>query len=156
MIMTTVEHYMLFSDSLTNLHIVSGDHSLLFVFFSVTLCTADFYFDFHVAVAMKNRSPAYRDHNMSTTSADESFDASYPPESPTERAIEHSHIIRKEIREEEPEPRVIKPSEKVTRPSENGPRKEENDRPVSEVFVGKKIHVISFVSHTPSKRCHSC
>lgn len=104
---------------------------------------------------MKNRSPAYRDHNMSTTSADESFDASYPPESPTERAIEHSPIIRQEIREEEPEPRVIKPSEKVTRPSENGPRKEENDRPASEVFV-EKIHVISFVSHTPSKRHWSC
>ena len=34
MIMTTVEHYMLFSGSFTNLHIVSGDHSLLSFFFS--------------------------------------------------------------------------------------------------------------------------
>ena len=97
---------------------------------------------------MKHRSPAYRDPNMSTTSADESFDA-YPPESPTERAIENSRIIRKEIREEEPEPMVIRPSEKVTRPSENGPRREENDRPVSEVFLKKNtwydFHAIQMV-----------
>lgn len=63
---------------------------------------------------MKHRAAPYRDPNMSTTSADESFDA-YPPESPTERAVENSRIIRQEIREEESEiesePRVIRPPE---------------------------------------------
>ncbi|KAK7099899.1 band 4.1-like protein 1 [Littorina saxatilis] len=69
---------------------------------------------------MKNRLPTIRDPNMSTTSADESFE-DYPPASRTVRAVENSHIIRQEIKEEQ-EPRVIKPAE-------NGTRREE--RPVT-------------------------
>ena len=104
------------------------------------MCKVDFGLS-HCAVGrLKGNEQFYRDPNLSAT-ADESFDT-YPPESPTERTVEHSRIIRQEIREEEPEPIMIKPAEKDVRPiekgsrsSENGPRKAVDDRPASEVFI---------------------
>nr|KAG5713967.1 hypothetical protein BaRGS_020295 [Batillaria attramentaria] len=75
------------------------------------------------SLPLKQRAPAYRDPNMSVTSADESFDLNHPMESPTDRAFENRRVIRQEIREEEPSP-------KVNRPSESG--REENGRAVTE------------------------
>ncbi|XP_076440876.1 band 4.1-like protein 3 [Babylonia areolata] len=74
---------------------------------------------------MKNRTAPARDPNMSTTSADESFDA-YPPESPSERVVQNSRVIRQEIREEDSELESVEPPRVIRPPSENGPYREEN------------------------------
>ena len=155
MIMTTVEHYMLFSGSFTNLHIVSGDHSLL-SFFSQShyvqlISTLIFMLqwpwrtDRQPTVTTTWAPPVLTSHLMPPTLR------SHPQNVP-------SNTVPSSDRKYERKNQSLEWSS----PLKKSPGPQKMDREKKKMtdlllrYLWEKIHVISFVSHTPSKRHCSC